>query len=188
MKKTDCYEKRTGTKTIITERLVLRKILPADYFSTVKWYTDPAISKFALSRKSPGRWDVFKFTFGRLIKYFNKSYYNWAIVYNGKMHGFIELQPISNNDNAFSLRYKLDMSINGKGIMTEALKAVIGYSKTQGFLGLIGICDIDNIASKRVMEKSGMTECDSPETNNLIKYDDGTTSKALKYKIRFQLK
>lgn len=174
---------RTGTKTIKTERLVLRKILPTDYFSAVKWYTNPKMAEFSLSKKAPSKWDVFKFTVGRLRKYRNKSYYNWAVVYHGSMHGFVELQPIS--DNAFSFRYKLDMSINGKGIMTEAVKAVIDYSKTQGFDALIGVCDIDNIASKRVMEKSGMTAYGSPESNTPLKYDDGTVGKALKYKIRF---
>lgn len=177
--------KRTGTKTIKTEKLVLRKILPSDYFSTVKWYTNPKFAEFALSKRAPTKLEIFKLTFGSLIKYFDKNYYNWAIIYNGRMHGFVELQPLLNNKNAFSFRYKLDMSINGKGIMTEAVKAVIDYSKTQGLVGLIGVCDIDNVASKRVMEKSGMTEYGSPETDAPIKYDDGTVGKALKYKIRF---
>lgn len=111
--------KRTGTKTIKTERLVLRKILPSDYFSTVKWYTNPKFAEFALSKRAPTKLEIVKLTFGSLIKYFDKNYYNWAIIYNGRMHGFVELQPLLNNENAFSFRYKLDMSINGKGIMTE---------------------------------------------------------------------
>lgn len=177
--------KRTGTKTIKTERLVLRRILPTDYFSTVKWYTNPQFAEFALSKRPPCKSEIIKLTFGSLIKYSDKSYYNWAIVYNGRMHGFVELQPILNNDNVFSFRYKLDMSVNGKGIMTEAVRAVIAYSKTQGLIGLIGVCDIDNIASKRVMEKAGMTEYGNPDTNRPIQYEDGTTGKALTYKIRF---
>lgn len=177
--------KRTGTKTIKTERLVLRKILPTDYFSTVKWYTNPKFAEFALSKRTPTKSEIFKLTFGSFIKYFNKNYYNWAIIYNGRMHGFVELQPLLNNENAFSFRYKLDMSVNGNGIMTEAVKAVIDYSKTQGLVGLIGVCDIDNIASKRVLEKSGMTEYGSPETNVPIKYEDGTFGKKRTYIIRF---
>lgn len=177
--------KKSGTKTLKTERLILRKILPSDYFSTVKWYCDPEIAKFSMSRKPPSKRQVARFTCGRIRQYPNKAYYNWAIVYQGKMRGYIELLPVRNNDRLYSVSYKLDMSLKNQGIVTEALKAVIDYSSTQGLKGLLGFCDIENIGSKRVMEKAGMTRFGDPETDKPLKYTDGTEGKKLSFKIKF---
>ena len=177
---------RKGTVLIKTDRLKLRKILPHDFFSVSKWYTNPEIARFSKSKKPPTRWQVFVFTVGRLRKYIKSDYYYWAIVLKGKMVGFIELMPMNtkNGKRIYALSYKLDMSLKNQGIMTEAVRAVIDYAKTQSIYGIIAICDADNIGSKRVMEKSGMVSFGNPETDAPLVYDDGTTGKRLQYRIK----
>jgi ribosomal-protein-alanine N-acetyltransferase len=45
----------------------------------------------------------------------------------------------------------------GKGYMTEALRAVIDFAFTMKSIYRVwAVCDVDNVASARVMEKSGM--------------------------------
>lgn len=179
------YEKRTGTKTLKTPRLVLRKIMPKDYWSTIEWYTNPDIAKFMLNRTVPSKFDIFEFTCLRFRKYSDKSHYSWAIEYQGKMKGYVELIPVINDDNLFALSFKLDMSLKNQGIMTEAVKAVIEYVKTQDISALVGACDSDNIGSRRVMEKAGMQEYGDPLTNRTLDYADGTHGRRLTYRIRF---
>lgn len=54
--------------------------------------------------------------------------------------------------------YVLARSEWGKGLMTEALTAVVGWALAQPDIWRIGaVCDIDNVGSARVMEKSGLT-------------------------------
>lgn len=46
----------------------------------------------------------------------------------------------------------------GRGLMTEALSAAVGWALAEPGLFRIGaVCDVDNVASARVMEKAGLT-------------------------------
>jgi ribosomal-protein-alanine N-acetyltransferase len=47
----------------------------------------------------------------------------------------------------------------GRGLMTEALSTVVGWAIRQDAIWRIGgVCDVDNRASARVMEKAGMLQ------------------------------
>lgn len=175
----------TGTSKIRCDNIILRKIRVFDYFSTAKWFTNPDIAKFSVSKKPPTKWEVFKFIIGRFRRYGNKSFYSWAIVYNGKMRGFVEFLPLKNRENSFSVNFKVDCALWGKGIATQALGAVIAYAKTQNIDFLLGFCDKNNIASKRVMEKAGMKSFGNEESNQPIRYDDGTVAESLYFGYKF---
>ena len=176
--------KKTGTKKLTSNNIVLRRFKLTDYFSIKKWYCNPDIIKYTITRMPPNNWDIFKMVVGRVRRYVKKDYYCWAIVYNGKMSGLMELLPIANK-NAYSVSYKLDIEINGRGITTKALKMVIEYLKTQGVDFIIAVCDVENTASRRVMEKAGMSEYGSPETNGMLKYADNTLAKTYRFKYVF---
>lgn len=178
------YEKRTGTKKLKTQRLLLRKILPHDFFAVRKWYTDPELVRFSKSDIPLTVWKAFRFTAGRFRYYYNNSYYNWAIVYKGRMRGFIEIIELKDRANYFYVSYKLDMTLKNQGIMTEALRAVIAYLKTQGIYYLIGNCDAENIGSKRVMEKAGMESVGDPKTNKRFHYDNGREGNRLIFRLK----
>jgi [ribosomal protein S5]-alanine N-acetyltransferase len=45
----------------------------------------------------------------------------------------------------------------GQGLMTEALSEVVGWALRQPGIWRIGdVCDVENLASARVMEKAGL--------------------------------
>lgn len=179
-------KKNTGTKKIKTERLILRKIMPHDFFAFYPWYTDPELIRFARTDKPFTVWMSFRFTVGRFRHYADKQYYQWAIVYKGKMSGFIELFELRNKKGYYNISYKLDMSLKNRGITTEALIAVLDYFKTQDVKGVIGRCDVENIASKRVMEKAGMKSVGDPSTNPKIKYTNGTLAPSYMFQVDFE--
>lgn len=177
--------KNTGTVKLKNDSLVLRRIRLTDYFSAIKWFTDPEIAKFSMSKMPPSKWAIFRIIFGRVRRYRKKDFYSWAITIDGKMRGFIELLN-SNKSGVYYVSYKLDMSLKSKGITTQALKMVIEYMKTQQAKGLVANSDVDNIGSWRVMQKAGMEEFGSPDTNYPIRYEDGTIGKKRSFRVRFE--
>ena len=53
--------------------------------------------------------------------------------------------------------YVLARGFWGRGLMTEALTEIAGWAMRQDGIWRIGaVCDIDNLASARVMEKAGL--------------------------------
>lgn len=56
-----------------------------------------------------------------------------------------------------NFRYVLSRPHWGRGIMSEALGALVNWVSAQpGIYRLWALCDVENIASARVMEKVGM--------------------------------
>ena len=109
----------------------------------------------------------------------------FAITVDNKVIGSIGIFRQGNiHRQTAELGYYIAEEYWGKGIMTEAVRAVIDYAKTQSIYGIIAICDADNIGSKRVMEKAGMVSFGNPETDAPLVYDDGTTGKRLQYRIK----
>lgn len=178
---------KTGTKKLISGNVTLRRFKMRDYFSMCKWFYSPVIIRYTTSQLPPTHWDIFKMVVGKVRRYYKKDYYSWAIVYNGKMSGFIELLNVP-NANKYSVSYKLDTKINGRGIGTTSLSLVLEYMATQGVDAILAGCDEENIASRRVMEKSGMVESGSLETNPRIKYANGTEARKYIYKLDYKNK
>ncbi len=57
------------------------------------------------------------------------------------------------------LGYVLAKKFWGQGFMTEAIKAVVNWAlKEEGIYTVWAVCDVENLASARVMEKSGMQQ------------------------------
>ena len=70
--------------------------------------------------------------------------------------GYVQLVPI---DEGFEVGYHIAKAYTGNGYATEALTAFLSYMKVKMQLDKIyGICVSENIASKRVLEKSGFTK------------------------------
>jgi len=92
----------------------------------------------------------------QIEKYVNNDFYAWVIEFEGQAIGTIDgLDP---NDDRYSIGigYCMGKKWWGKGIMTEALKAVIEYLFSCGYIRVWARHHIDNPASGRVMQKAGM--------------------------------
>ena len=151
-----------GTQTIETPRLILRPFTMADAEPMFRnWANDPEVcthmtwpahENVEVTRELLGRWTA---------SYEKPDYYNWAIVIRDsgpEPIGNISAAHIREKTRCAHIGYCMSRAHWGKGVMTEALSAVIGF-----FFDEVGINrveaehDPNNPASGRVMEKSGMT-------------------------------
>jgi len=74
---------------------------------------------------------------------------------DGRLHGVFEVRQPAPHWLGYG--YLLARPSWGKGLMVEALAAVVGWGLCQSDIWRIGdVCDVDNLASARVMEKAGL--------------------------------
>ncbi|MFS9037473.1 GNAT family N-acetyltransferase [Streptococcus timonensis] len=154
--------KSIGTKTLHTERLLLRRFCETDAqamfenwassldnLTYVTWDPHPNVD---FTKNSIRTW---------VASYDNPNYYKWAISLKENPEyviGDISLVSVDEENSSCEVGYILGMDYWGRGLMTEALKAVLSYC-----LDEIGFEEVDacyaslNPASGRVMEKAGMT-------------------------------
>lgn len=150
-----------GTITINTKRLILRKFDFADALDMLElWVSKPEIQHM-YSEPTYNTIDEVNELLEKYIQnYDNNDYYRWAIVDNdsNRCIGQIAFYLVDTNNHFAEIEYCIASEYQNKGLMTEAVKAVIGF----GF-EIIGLHKIQistkeiNAPSKRVIEKSGFT-------------------------------
>jgi len=149
-----------GTLPLETGRLILRRFKPNDAEYMFKnWATDYEVSKFLSWNPHKDLNETKRIVDSWLNDYVKNNCYNWAIELKdfGNIIGQICVVSLSEKYYSCEVEYSLGRLFWGKGIMTEALKAVIGYLFNE-----IGMNRIEakhntlNPASGKVMQKSGM--------------------------------
>jgi len=81
----------------------------------------------------------------------------WTIVRKNDKQLIGMLEIVNVDQTGIQLGYVLARPFWGKGYMTEALLVIIDWAFNQNDIYRVwAICDIDNIASTKVMEKTGM--------------------------------
>lgn len=140
--------------TLYTDRLVLRSFKEGDAEAMYKnWTYDERVARYC-------RW--YPHTSIEVTEEYLKmclgAEYCWAITLkdNDEPIGCVDLVGI-NSFGVPEIGYVLSYDYWGNGIMTEAVKAVLGELFRCGF-DKVGACHcVDNPASGKAMEKSGMT-------------------------------
>ncbi|MBO4950054.1 MAG: GNAT family N-acetyltransferase [Clostridia bacterium] len=148
-----------GTQTIKTERLILRRFTVDDANLAFKnWESDERVTKYLSwdPHKSP---EETRNLFAEWCEaYENPTTYNWAIEYEGQPIGSISVVKINSNHEYAELGYCMGFDFWGKGIMTEAVKGVIGFLFEEVGMHRVAICHASqNPASGKVAEKCGLT-------------------------------
>lgn len=149
-----------GTQTIKTPRLILRRFTLDDaQMMYDNWAKDERVTKY-LTWEAHACVEV---TVGILKewveKYKNDDYYHWAIEFEGEPVGAIGVVEISDKHSRGVIGYCIGYDYWNKGIVTEALQAVIDYMYSQVNMNkLSAYHDVENIGSGKVMEKCGMIE------------------------------
>ncbi len=150
-----------GTKTMETDRLILRRFVIEDAQDMfANWANDADVCKF-LSWNPHGTLAVTQALLEHWIAaYENENTYNWAIELKelGSVIGSISAMNVSEKDCSCEIGYCISKQFWSKGIATEALKSLIYFFFTQVGLNRIQAShDPLNIASGKVMEHAGMT-------------------------------
>jgi [ribosomal protein S5]-alanine N-acetyltransferase len=166
---------------IETNRLIIREFTADDWDSIHAYASDPEVTKYMLwgpnSVKETNEYIEFV---TRLQKENPRTGFEWAVTIkeNGQMIGGVGIFVTDCNGE---IGYCLRKDFWGQGIMTEAAESVMRF----GFMELdlhriYATCRPENTASRRIMEKLGMTR------EGLIrehKYAKGKFHSSLQYSI-----
>ena len=138
--------KAIGTKTLVTPRLILRKISKED-----------AESLFSVGSLGESLQDAVQIV-ANMVQYNDDLMsFHWVLEYEGKVIGRIKGWEVDPHNNFVQLGYDIGVPHRGKGLMTEAVKAVSTYLlKECEFNRVYCMVRESNPASNRVCEKAGM--------------------------------
>ena len=149
-----------GTNIIETERLILRPFQSSDAEHMFRnWASDREVAKFLTWNAHRSLADSETVINMWTAEYNDNSRYNWAIVLKelGEPIGGIDVVKIYENTDTAEIGYDIGRQWWNKGIVTEAFRAVIPYLFDVGFQQIRACHAVENPASGRVMEKSGLT-------------------------------
>ncbi|MEA5017810.1 MAG: GNAT family protein [Erysipelotrichaceae bacterium] len=142
--------------TLKTERLTLRRWITKDIFDFHEFMGDEKIATMAGFKPHESLWES-----RILLDIFIKKDYGWAIYHNEdkKVIGFVSLNDDpkrATSLNAKCIGYSLTRKYWGKGLMVEAVSAVMSHAFNDLKISLLAIYHYpDNQRSKRVIEKLG---------------------------------
>ena len=151
---------KTGTQRLETERLILRPFVLADAEDMFKnWASDPEVTKF-LTWPTHKSVEISKMVLNDWIpQYADGGNFNWAMESkeSGQVIGNISVVKLREDTAAADMGYCMSRAHWGKGLMPEALRAVMDYLfGTVGLNRIAAAHDVNNPKSGRVMEKAGM--------------------------------
>lgn len=145
--------------SIETERLLLRKITLNDASDMFEYASNPEVSQYTMWSTHTSIEDTKYFLQSLTKMYKRRELVDWGIVHKAEKKfigtcGFVEW---SMTHSRAEIGYALSRRYWGEGYMSEAVNAVIEFGFREMSLNrIMGRCEVNNIASARVMEKVGM--------------------------------
>ena len=151
---------KTGTRKIETGRLILRPFRPEDAEDMyANWASDPEVTRY-LTWPVHGSVDVTRRLLNDWIsRYGDGGFFQWAVEWKetGSVIGSIGVVRLEEAIGEAEIGYCLGRAFWGRGIMPEALRAVMDYLfDTAGVNRIMAGHDVKNPNSGRVMAKAGM--------------------------------
>jgi RimJ/RimL family protein N-acetyltransferase len=150
----------TGTKLLETERLVLKRMAEDD---TVLYYKEILSDKerlYYLDWDCAADIDEAKAIVNDMIaRYHEGDYFFWVIREKSASEtvGYIWVCRSEKTRRLAELEYVMCKDAEGHGYMTEAVRRVLDYLLSEvGYFRVEAVCNVENAASAKVMEKAGM--------------------------------
>ena len=151
---------KTGTQRIETRRLTLRPFTLEDAEDMFAgWASDPEVTRFLTWPTHTGVEVSCAVLRDWTSRYADGGYFNWAVEWKetGRVIGNIAVVKLDEEKEAADMGYCLGRAFWGRGIMPEALQAVMSYLFDTVGLNRVAAChDTNNPKSGRVMAKAGM--------------------------------
>lgn len=149
-----------GTGTIETERLILRRFTIDDAENMYNnWVSDNEVCKYMRWMPHKSIEETEKCISNWIGLYNKEAFYLWVITFkkDNEPKGSIGRFVVNENDLCGDIGYCIGRKSWGQGIATEALRSVLNFAfNTVGFNRIESYHSVNNPASGRVMEKSGM--------------------------------
>jgi [ribosomal protein S5]-alanine N-acetyltransferase len=144
-----------------TRRLLLRRVTNDDVNEVFAMRSNPATMKYIprpLITNTDEALDHIAMIDSKVI---NNEGINWAITFKGdpKLIGIIGHYRIKPENFRCEIGYMILPEYNAMGIVTEAVREVVGYGfEKMGMHSIEAIIDPGNIASERVLQKNGFVK------------------------------
>lgn len=149
-----------GSKTLETERLILRKIRIEDArIAFNNWCNNDMVDKYVLWKKHPSVETTIKQYEKWIEEYNDEKTFRWIVELkdNHDLIGTIDVSPRFIKHGSCEIGYCYSDKYWNNGYATEALKAVIKYLFEECEAELVNAEFMENNpASGKVMEKAGM--------------------------------
>lgn len=143
---------------LYTERLTLRMPRLSDAAAIFHSYArDAEVTRYLRWRPHSSIQETEQYLAGCVAGWGNDSRFPWVIELRegGELLGMVELRV---NGFKADVGYVVARAFWGRGIATEALRPVAGWALSQESIYRVwALCDAENAASARVLEKVGMT-------------------------------
>ena len=143
--------------TLKTERLRLRKAKSSDAEAIFRQYAqDPEVTRYVSWRAHKDLDETREYMRMCQLAWDIGKAFHWVIERHEDRE-VIGMMIARVAAEKWELGYVLARAYWGRGYMTEAIKGLVAWAlKQKGIYRIWGVCDIENIASARVMEKVGM--------------------------------
>lgn len=175
-----------GTQTIETERLILRRVCMEDAADIHEWSSDPEVTLFMPWPRHESMEETKRILTKWVGYYESAGTYHWGIVVKGnaltgkkdpkadgsrkmgaaeelfsegdRLIGTISVVSRDERIRSYEIGYCMNRNYWGRGLMPEALSAVIRYlfDGEKDLLRITACHDVRNPKSGRVMQKAGM--------------------------------
>ena len=160
IKRASIYKIFTRMPTLETERLKLRRMTVSDAHDMYEYAKNPEVTRYLTWYPHPDEEYTRDYLEYIGTRYRTGDFYDWAITLkeNGKMIGTCGFTRFDFTDDSAEMGYVLNPAYRGKGIAPEALYAALQFGFDNLGLHRAEAKFIEgNDASRRVMEKVGMT-------------------------------
>ena len=160
MKRSAIYKIFSNIPSLETDRLILRKLMVNDYEDMYLYACRSDVTQYLTWKPHPDPFYTREYLEYIATKYSMGEFYDWAVIdkSNQKMIGTCGFTKFDFHSNSAEIGYVLNPEYWGEGYATEAVNSVIEFGFER--LGLVRIearYMEGNTASRRVMEKAGMT-------------------------------
>ena len=153
---------KTGTQTIETQRLILRRFRIEDADDMFNnWASDPEVTRFLTWPPHQSVEVTASLLTEWISDYDDGGYFNWVMEYKetGRAIGNISVVKLHEDIEAADIGYCMSRAYWGRGLMSEALRGVMDYLFDVVGLNRVAAChDVDNPGSGCVMDKAGMMQ------------------------------
>lgn len=160
MKCETIYRVFSDIPELSTERLILRRMMVGDCYDMYEYASNAGVTRFLTWNPHPD----LEYT-KEYLQYISNHYrlgdfYDWAVILReeNKMIGTCGFTRFQTHHDCGEIGYVINPAYRGRGIACEAVRAVLRFGFLKLGLHRIEAKYIDgNEASRRVMEKVGMT-------------------------------
>ena len=150
-----------GTKTIETDRLILRQFKYEDNQDMLDYRVSDPDVQFSYFEPVYTTYNEVKHLLDSYISsYENMDYYRWAIIEKDSASciGQIAFFLLDTKNHFGEIEYCIGINFQKRGYCTEATKAILNFGFNQINLHKIQIChDENNLASKSIIKKCNLT-------------------------------